>query len=213
MSKLVEVLSGKIKEYNINTKEFKSGYIKTPINSEVKLLKNGLTGDEQADKEHHGGVDKAILIYSLKNYEKYRKEFGKSLKFGSFGENFVVSGLNEINAFIGDIYKIGEIEIELTQPRQPCWKISKFYDKTLLEFVNKYNATGFYARVLKEGNIKRNTDMELINRKSHISIEKSTKILANPENYRELIDSLFDMNFLADSYKRDIDKKLKLLEK
>ncbi len=213
MSKLVEVLSGKIREYNINTKEFKSGYIKTPLNNEIKLLKSGLIGDEQADKKHHGGVDKAILLYSLKNYEKYRKEFEKSLKFGSFGENFVVLGLNEINAFIGDVYRIGEIEIELTQPRQPCWKISKLYDKSLFEFVNKYNATGFYARVLKEGNIKRDTDIELINRKSNISIEKSTKILINPRKYRELIDSLFEMNFLADSYKKDLDKKLKLLKK
>lgn len=206
MSKLVEILNGKIKKYDIDGKEFESGYMKTAIVDEVKILKNGLDEDEQADRENHGGADKAILIYSLKNYEKYKKEFGKSLKFGSFGENFVVSGLNEINAFLGDIYRIGEIEIELTQPRQPCWKVSKIHDKTLLEFMTKNSATGFYARVLKEGTIRRNTDMELINRKSNISIEKSTKILANPESYKEILQSILNMDFVADSYKKDIEK-------
>lgn len=207
MIKLVDILIGKVKEYEIDDKKFSSAYKKKSCDS-VKVLKDGLVGDEQADKKHHGGIDKAILIYSLKNYEKCRHKLNKPLEYNSFGENFVVSGLNEINVFLGDIYKIGEVIIQITQPRQPCFKISKLYDKTLFNFVVQNHATGFYAKVLNEGSIKRGVEIELLERKSDISIEKSTKILNSPQEYLNLIDKLLGMDFLADSYKEDLKKRL-----
>lgn len=209
MNKLKAILSGKIESYEKESATiYKSGYKKVKIEGKVKISKFGLINDEQADKKHHGGADKAILAYSLENYQNFKDEMNLNLEFGSFGENFVISNLNEESVNLGDIYQIGEILVEITQTRQPCWKISKFLNSEILKQVVKNNRTGWYFKVLKDGEIESGIEVKLKERKCDISIFKSIEILHNPKEFKTLVEKIVNYPFVADSYKNDLLKKL-----
>ncbi|MEZ6142566.1 MAG: MOSC domain-containing protein [Zavarzinella sp.] len=113
-----------------------------------------LDGDEQSDLIHHGGPDKAVLAYSAEHYPGWRQSMNNPLlPFGAFGENFTVAGLTEADVCIGDTWQVGgEAVVQVSQPRQPCWKLSRRWRiKSLALDVQQTGRTGWYFRVLTEG--------------------------------------------------------------
>src|SRR5690606_18685860 len=103
-----------------------TGFFKEPTLGPVWLGRTNLEGDGQADLVHHGGPDKAVLAYSADHYAAWREVLNNpALPFGAFGENFTIEGLKEADVCIGDTWKVGdEATIQLSQPRQPCWKLA-----------------------------------------------------------------------------------------
>ncbi|GAB1420621.1 MOSC domain-containing protein [Anaerolineales bacterium] len=131
-----------------------SGYRKAPVATPVLLKIQGLPGDDQYDKESHGGIDKALLAYSFDYYPEWKTELGLSdLPAGSFAENLTLSGINENEVCIGDIYQIGdEIILEVSQPRLPCKNINRFFGRNdMVKQVAEKGATGWYLRVIQGG--------------------------------------------------------------
>lgn len=106
-------------------REWQSGIFKEPTSSIVACSVTGLAGDGQADLVNHGGPDKAINVYPVEHLPYWEKALGLSLSPGSFGENFTTSGMTEETTCIGDVYKVGEIVVQISQPRQPCWKLAR----------------------------------------------------------------------------------------
>ena len=105
----------------LSNKPWRTAFYKTPIDGRVDVGLTGIEGDGQADLKHHGGVDKAICVYSVEHFEHWRshlnrEEFGA----GGFGENFSVAGIEESDVAIGDRWQIGTVTFEISQPRQPC---------------------------------------------------------------------------------------------
>src|ERR1041385_7165158 len=97
-----------------------SGIFKQHVSGPVRLGKINLEGDGQADLKNHGGPFRAVLGYSAEHYPIWRQELNMpDLPYGAFGENFTISGLNEETVFLGDIYGIGDIRLQVAQPRQP----------------------------------------------------------------------------------------------
>lgn len=87
----------------------------------------GLAGDEQGDKKNHGGRDKAIHAYPVSHYPIWAAEhpsLAASFQTGSFGENLVVEGVIEVDICLGDRWRIGDALCEVSQGRQPCWKLN-----------------------------------------------------------------------------------------
>jgi MOSC domain-containing protein YiiM len=123
-------------------------------------------GDAQADLEHHGGPDKAVLTYSAEHYPKWRRELQlPNLPYGAFGENFTVAGLDEERVAIGDIYSLGDARVQVSQPRSPCWKIShRWKIKDLTARVEATGRLGWYLRVLNAGYIERGLPLILVDR-------------------------------------------------
>lgn len=131
-----------------------TGFFKEPVSSAVRLGLINLEGDGQADLVHHGGTDKAVLAYSAEHYPGWRQSMNNpSLPFGAFGENFTITGLTEADVCIGDIWQVGdEAVLEVSQPRQPCWKLARRWRiKSLALDVQQTGRTGWYFRVLTEG--------------------------------------------------------------
>lgn len=128
--------------------------------------REGIEGDGQADRKNHGGADKAILAYSAGHYHLWRKELNlHQLAYGAFGENFTIEGQDEDSVCIGDIYLIGEIRVQVSQPRQPCWKLAKFLNVSdLVARVQDTGRTGWYLRVLTEGFIESDLPVTLAER-------------------------------------------------
>jgi MOSC domain-containing protein YiiM len=145
-----------------------TGFFKTPVAGQVLAEKMGLAGDGQADLINHGGADKAVLAYSADHYPKWREELGiQEMSFGAFGENLTISGLSEETVCIGDIYRIGEAVFEVSQPRQPCWKLARRWRMhELTALVVRNGRSGWYLRVLEEGWIEAGMGVELVERRN-----------------------------------------------
>ncbi|HRK32198.1 MAG TPA: MOSC domain-containing protein [Tepidisphaeraceae bacterium] len=133
-----------------------SGFYKSPVTRPVRVGATGLAGDGQADSKHHGGADKAVLAYSFDHYPHWRASLGiDSFDPGAFGENLTVAGTNEDDVCVGDVWQIGEVRLQVSQPRQPCWKLARRWGrKDLPAQVIANGQSGWYLRVLREGTIQ-----------------------------------------------------------
>jgi MOSC domain-containing protein YiiM len=189
---------GKAKKYKFGEKEFESGYKKDNFLEEIEVSSLGLLGDNQVDKRFHGGIDKAIHFGST-THLKENSNFDKLF----IGCNILIDNHTEEDIFIGDIYQIGEIEVEVSQPRQPCWKIGALFGKEMSRYISKNHATGWYVRVLKEGKIKISDKMILKKRVSNISIKDLSIYLKVPPEERAIIDEILNLDAIATSYKKD----------
>ena len=102
-----------------------TGFIKGPVAGPVWAGSLNLTGDGQADRTNHGGPDKAVCVYPADHYEFWRHDLGlPDIPLGAFGENFTVAGLGEADVCIGDVWAVGDAVFQVSQPRQPCWKLA-----------------------------------------------------------------------------------------
>jgi MOSC domain-containing protein YiiM len=154
--KLLSVNITEPKLVEIKGQQVLTGIYKLPVQRAVWLGKLSLVGDGQADKAVHGGVHQAVYSYPVEHYAYWQNKLGLSdLPFGTFGENFTTSGLNEDEIHVGDVLKIGEAVVQITMPRIPCFKFGhKIGRPDVLEEFLKSGRSGFYMRVLTEGYVK-----------------------------------------------------------
>ncbi len=143
-----------------------SAIFKYPVEGAVWMGKINIEGDGQADLRVHGGADKAVMIYALEHYDYWRNVLPDiAWGNGGFGENLTVDGQNEHTVCIGDIYTIGEAKVEVSQSREPCWKLARRWTlKDLTARVTENGYSGWYVRVLEEGNIEAGMTMTLLER-------------------------------------------------
>jgi MOSC domain-containing protein YiiM len=130
-----------------------TAFWKEPVTGPVMLRSLNLDGDGQAAVGIHGGRDQAALCYSADHYPAWRQELELSeMSGGGFGENFTIAGQDEGSVCIGDIYEIGEARIQVSKPRNPCFKIAwRWRRQDLLSRVESSGRHGWYVRVLREG--------------------------------------------------------------
>ena len=143
-----------------------TGFFKAPVAGPVAFAALGAAGDEQADRINHGGPDKAILAYSAEHYPVWQSDLNlPELPFGAFGENLTIAGLTEADVCIGDSWQSGEVLFEVSQPRQPCWKLARRWRvKSLPATVIQTGRTGWYLRVLAPGELAAGSTLALIAR-------------------------------------------------
>lgn len=160
------ILIGEVKP--ITDSGHTSGIDKHPVSGVIKVGKNGLQGDFQSDLKHHGGADKALHHYAFEHYAFWRDELGDKdvlQQPGAFGENLSSTGFTEEQVCIGDIFSLGSSVVQVTQARQPCWKLNtRFQHKNMSSLVQKSMRTGWYYRVLEEGWIEAGNQIVLIER-------------------------------------------------
>ncbi len=145
---------------------WRTGFFKEPVAGPVWLGKTNLEGDGQADRRFHGGPDQAALCYSADHYPLWRAELEMpELSHGGFGENFTMERLREETVCIGDTYQIGEVRVQVSKTRGPCWKIERRWRRPgLLERVIATGRTGWYIRVLQEGHVEAGMEIRLLER-------------------------------------------------
>ncbi len=142
-----------------------TGYGKQPVPDAMVRTLN-LDGDGQHDKRHHGGPDMAVLAYSADHYIAWRKELDwGNIPNGAFAENLTVLGATEDTVCIGDVWEVGEVRLQVSEPRKPCNNISRFWHKKeLLKQVEQQGRYGWYLRVLREGRIEAGQGVTLVSR-------------------------------------------------
>ena len=165
----MEILSVNVslpKEIEHAGRRIETGIFKEPVAGRVMLRSLNLDGDGQADLRVHGGEDKAAYVYSTENYEYWRRELGRDdLEYGQFGENFTVTGMTDDLIRIGDTFAVGGATVQVTQPRLPCEKLAiKMGMPTFPKLFLRSRRTGFYLRVLEEGEVGAGDRFEIVAR-------------------------------------------------
>lgn len=192
-------------------REWTSAIFKEPVEGPIWVGKTGLTGDGVADLEHHGGPEKAVFAYSIENYTYWRNELDISdISAGGMGENLVMEHATEETVSIGDTFQIGEAIIQVSQPRQPCWKPARrFKIKNLALLLQNTGKTGWYFRVLQEGYIEEGQTFTILDRPyPHWTIQKCNQILhGKQQNFIEM-QELAGCELLAPGMRDTLAKRI-----
>lgn len=165
-TEILAVLTGKVRAFRGDDEPSAIG--KFPVAGAVAIDALGLAGDEQADRVHHGGIDKAIHHYPADHYPYWRGELGDAPLLGgpgAFGENISTSGLDEDSVFLGDRFRLGTALVEVSQARQPCWKLDhRFQTRGVMARVVTTRRSGWYYRVLEPGQVQAGDALTLVER-------------------------------------------------
>jgi MOSC domain-containing protein YiiM len=190
-----------------------TGFFKPSVVGPVWLNSTHLEGDGQADLKNHGGVDKAVLAYSAEHYTFWKTHLNlPDLHPGAFGENFTILGQTETEVCVGDIYTIGEAIVQVSQPRQPCWKLARRWRiEDLPQQVLANGRTGWYFRVLQEGHISPGQIVELRERPyPEWSIARAHQVMHHHLNDKVAARALADCALLSETWRDKLRQRLGL---
>jgi MOSC domain-containing protein YiiM len=139
-----------------------TGIFKQPVDGRVMLRRSNLDGDGQADLRVHGGPDKAVYAYTFEHYDYWSRQLKRDdFDYGQFGENLTVTGMPEDEVHIGDVFRIGQATVQVSQPRVPCFKLGiRMQMPTIVKVFLHSLRIGFYLRVLEEGEVAADDDVE-----------------------------------------------------
>lgn len=188
-----------------NDKEVTTGIYKKPVSTPIFLGKEEVRNDEVSDRKVHGGEFKACYLFSADQYPYWKNLYPKlEWTYGMLGENLTVEHLNEKDLHIGDIYKVGNALIQITQPREPCFKFAaKFESSTVLQEFIDHGYPGTYCRVLEEGSVSTGDVFELVEKaENSMSIFQFFKLLYAKDKDAELIKRILNNEALP-KRKRD----------
>lgn len=195
----------------INGKDVPTGIDKEPSPGPVPVRKLGLDGDGQADLTVHGGEHQAVYAYPVEHYSYWESELGSpSLPPGAFGENLTVEGLLETDVCIGDIHRIGELVLQVTSARIPCFKLGhKLNRPDILKPFLQSGRSGFYYKVLEEGGISAGSDLEIISRDPRqITVRSLLGMHRLGEGTRETLMAVLEIEALSPLVRRDLEGRL-----
>jgi MOSC domain-containing protein YiiM len=131
-----------------------SGIFKEPVQGAVQVTSAAIEGDQQADTQNHGGADNVVLAYDADHYPFWKTDLQMpELPYGSFGENFTVSGFSDDTVCIGDVWQVGPtLTLQVSQPRQPCYKLARRLRQAhIVKKIHDNSWGGWYLRVLAPG--------------------------------------------------------------
>ncbi|EEF62217.1 MOSC domain containing protein [Pedosphaera parvula Ellin514] len=213
-SKVMKVLSINVslpREVTGQGKTFSTGIFKIPVEGRIKVHSLGLEGDGQADLENHGGIHKAVYSYPFEHYEYWAGELGRNdFSFGQFGENLTISGWLEDGVHIGDMFRIGEVLLEISQPRVPCYKLA--VKMNLPEFPKHFAASGrigFYLRVLAPGEIGAGDAMERVKIDSRgVTVREMMDVMYFKRHNEEIMRKAITIPALTPSWRDELKQRL-----
>ena len=156
MPTLLSVNVGMPKDVPWQGKNVHTGVWKYPVVGPAMVRRLNIDGDGQGDTAGHGGEQRAVLVYQIQSYRHWQRHFGRDdLGYGQFGENLTVDGLLDDEVCVGDRYRIGEAEFEVTQPRVTCYRVGmRFGEPELAALLVSHHRPGFYMRVMREGRVQ-----------------------------------------------------------
>jgi MOSC domain-containing protein YiiM len=188
-----------------------TGIFKTPVQKRLRMRALNLEGDRQADLSVHGGQDKAVYAYPSEHYSYWKNELpGMELPWGSFGENLTTQGLLESDVGLGDRFTIGTAEVVVTQPRLPCFKLNLKFDRD--DMVKRFLAsrrTGFYFRVLREGEIGAGDEIVRVHQdENRVSISDALKVYLGEPDSDELRERALRVQYLSASWRKGFSQQV-----
>ncbi len=192
-----------------NGKEEQTGIFKYPVNEPLLLRKLDVGKDTIINRINHGGVNKACYLFSADQYPYWKPLYPNlDWNWGMFGENLTVEGLNESELRVGDIYKVGKALVQVSQPREPCYKLGiRFGDQNILKHYIEHRYPGTYVKVLEEGTVQQGDVFHLIEQSANpLTVNQFYDLMFAKEKDQETLQ-LFMSNASVPAYKKERMKK------
>lgn len=192
-----------------NGKQELTGIFKYPTTDSLFLGQQDVAKDTVIDRVHHAGLNKACYLFSADQYPYWKGQYPDlEWDWGMFGENLTVEGLDESQIRIGDIYKIGGAVVQVSQPREPCYKLGvRFGTQEILRKFIAHNHPGTYVRILEEGKVQKGDALELkLQSENALTIQQFYELMYSKEKPKEMLH-LFMSNESVPEYKKERFKK------
>jgi len=213
--KVISTNIGKAVEIEWQGKKELSGLYKYPVDEPIFLGKEDVDRDDVMDRKYHGGLEKACYLYSKDHYHWWKTRYPEAdWEFGFFGENLTVEGIDESQIRIGDVFRLGEAVVQVTQPRQPCYKlgIRAGNSKIVGDFWDS-SYPGVYVRVLHEGAVKTGDPMELVEAATeNMTLAEVFSLFTHERTNIEKLRRAVAIPEMAASCRKDLNKRLRIAE-
>ena len=207
--KVIATNLGKKKLVSWRGKEVATGIFKNPVEQPLELGKETVDSDVIADRKVHGGIDKACYLFSAEHYPYWKGLYPKlHWNWGMFGENLTVEGMNEDSIQIGDMYEIGTALVEVSQPREPCYKLGiRFGSQKILKQFIEHAYPGTYVRVIREGRVSKGDILKLVSRpKTSISVRELFNLYYARNKNADLVRRALASNALPEKKRIKLSK-------
>lgn len=200
MARLVSVNVGMPEDVDWQGKTVHTGIWKSPVEGPVMVRRLNIDGDGQGDLAGHGGEQRAVMVYQTQAYDHWSNCLRRDdLRPGHFGENFTVDGLSDREVCIGDRYRIGEAEFEVTQPRVTCFRVGmRLGQPDMPSLLVSHHRPGFYFRVLTEGRVQAGDAVVRTRRGRHeLSVADVDALLYLPNRNMEQLRKVVEVSALS----------------
>ncbi|OBA81511.1 sulfurase [Mycobacterium sp. 1164966.3] len=211
MARLVSVNVGKPQRVQWRDKTVYTGIWKTPVEGPVMVRRLNIDGDGQGDLAGHGGEQRAVMVYQTESYDFWKTYLHRDdLAPGNFGENFTVTGLADDDVCIGDRYRIGDAEFEVTQPRVTCFRVGmRLNEPAMPNLLVSQHRPGFYFRVITEGNVCAGDDIVRTRRGRHqLSVADIDALLYLPNRDVDQLRRAVDVSALSPGWQQSFQDML-----
>jgi ferredoxin-NADP reductase/MOSC domain-containing protein YiiM len=211
VGRLLSVNVGLPKDVEWRDRTVHTGIWKTPVDGPVMARRLNLDGDGQGDLAGHGGEQRAVMVYQTESYDFWKSYLSRDdLEPGHFGENFTVTGLADADVCIGDRYRIGDAEFEVTQPRVTCYRVGlRLNEPAMPNLLVAHHRPGFYFRVITEGRVRAGDDILRTRRGRHeLSVVDVDALLYLPDRDIEQLRKAVDIPALSPGWQQSFNELL-----
>jgi MOSC domain-containing protein YiiM len=178
-ARVVSVNVGRPAPFATGRRVVQSAIVKRPLGGRVPVRGTNLGGDEQGDKVHHGGRDQSVYAYSSEDAAWWSERIGRELQPAAFGENLTLEGVDVSGARIGERWRIGTAELQITGPRVPCFKLeARIGVRGLQRAFLEAGRPGAYLAIVGEGELEAGDAVEIVHRPAHdVSVALALEVL------------------------------------
>src|ERR1700686_2336085 len=211
MPRLLSVNVGLPRDVTWKGKTVRTSVGKSPVTGRRMVRNLDIDGDAKADLAGHGGEQRAVFVYQMDSYHYWERFLGRSdFTFGQFGENFTVEGLADNDVCIGDRYRIGSAEFEVTQPRVTCYRVGiRMNEPRMPALLVEHHRPGFYFRVLREGEVGAGDDIvKITDGPERMSVAEVDALLYLPGHSREQLERALRIPALSKGWQSSFQEML-----
>jgi len=211
MPRLLSVNVGFPRDVTWNGKTVRTAVWKSPVTGRRMVRKLNIDGDAQGDVAGHGGEQRAVFVYQMDSYHYWERFLGRNdFMYGQFGENFTVDGLTDDEVCIGDRYRIGGAEFEVTQPRVTCYRVGiRMNEPRMPALLVAHHRPGFYFRVLQEGEVGAGDDIvKIADGPERISVAEVDALLYLPGHSSEQLQRVLRIPALSKGWQSSFQAML-----
>ena len=166
--RVLAISVGRPREFEYHGRLVKSAIWKSPVAGRIAARDVNLSGDDQADRQAHGGPDKAIYAYAVEDLRWWAREMGRPMQNGELGENLTTEGIDVNGALVGERWAVGTTVLEVSEPRVPCWRLGvRMNDKQFPRRFLEALRPGAYLRILVEGEVGTGDEIQAMERSDH----------------------------------------------
>ncbi len=194
-------------EWNGATEQ--TGIFKYPTRASLTLTVNDVQDDTIIDRVHHGGTNKACYLFSSDYYGYWKAKYPHlEWDWGMFGENLTMQGMDESQMRVGNTYRLGTALVQLSQPREPCYKLGiRFGTQSILKQFVEHGHPGTYVKVLEPGQVTKDDVMQLVEESTNpLTVQQFYNLMFLKEKPLELLQTFME-NPAVPQYKKDRYKK------